>query len=88
MLWFAGLRGAVAYACVRDFPDVYGNNDEFIAATVAIVLGTIVVMGGMTETLLKYLEIEMDVDEDEYMEDWHKQRKLKGAFHDFGTCLC
>jgi Sodium/hydrogen exchanger family len=24
VLWFAGLRGAVAYACAREFPDVYG----------------------------------------------------------------
>jgi NhaP-type Na+/H+ or K+/H+ antiporter len=84
ILWFAGLRGAVAYACVRDFPDTYGHNDEFIAATVVIVLVTIIVMGGATEHLLRYLEIEMDVDEDDYMENWHKKRKLKGAFHAFG----
>jgi len=33
VLWFAGLRGAVAYACVRRFPDNHGHDDEFIAAT-------------------------------------------------------
>lgn len=84
VLWFAGLRGAVAYACVRDFPDVLGHNDEFIAATVVIVLGTIIGMGGATESLLRYLQVNMDVDEDDYMEEWHKTKQLRGTFHYFG----
>lgn len=87
IIWFAGLRGAVAYACVREFPDLYGHNDEFIAATVVIVAVSIIVMGGATEHLLRYLEIEMGVNEDDYMEDWHKQRQLKGTFHDLGKML-
>ena len=86
VLWFAGLRGAVAYACVRSFPNVYGHADEFTAATMVIVLISIIVMGGATETLLQFLGIEMGVDEDEYMQKWHRQRALKGWFHDFGTC--
>ena len=86
VLWFAGLRGAVAYACVRSFPNVYGHADEFTAATMVIVLISIIVMGGATETLLHFLGIEMGVDEDEYMQKWHRQRALKGWFHDFGTC--
>lgn len=49
VMWFAGLRSAVAYACVRDFPDVLGHNDEFVTATVVIVLGTIIGFGGTTE---------------------------------------
>lgn len=85
ILWFAGLRGAVAYACARDFPNIYGHNDEVTAATVVIVLVTIVIMGGMTDSLLKTLEIDVDVDEDKYMENWHKERQLTGAFHRFGT---
>ena len=87
MICFAGLRGAVAYACVRDFPALYGHNDEFIAATVVIVLVTIIVMGGAIEPLLQYLEIRMNVDEEEYMQEWHKMRKLKGAFHAFGKSI-
>jgi hypothetical protein len=51
-----------------------------------IVLISIIVMGGATETLLQFLGIEMGVDEDEYMQKWHRQRALKGWFHDFGTC--
>jgi len=87
VLWFAGLRGAVAYACVRDFPDVYGHNDEFIATTVAIVLIMIIFMGGATGHLLKYLGVEMNVDEERYMQDWHQQRSLKGMFHTFGESV-
>ena len=85
VLWFAGLRGAVAYACVRDFPEVFGHNDEFIAATMVIVLVTIIVMGGATEHLLRYLKIDMGVDVDDYMIEWHRQRELRGPIHRFGT---
>jgi len=83
LLWFAGLRGAVAYACAREFPDVYGNRNEFIAATMVIVVITIVLMGGATEPLMDRLSIRMNVDNDEYMREWHQKRKLKGRFLHF-----
>ena len=83
-LWFAGMRGAVAYACVREFPNTYGHNDEFTAATMVIIFATIVLMGGAMEHFLNYLKIEMNVDEGEYMKEWHERRKLKGCFHRFG----
>jgi sodium/hydrogen exchanger 8 len=70
VLWFAGLRGAVAYACARDFPDLYGNNDEVVAATMVIVLVTVIIMGGFCEPLLHLLNIRMDVDGHEYMKEW------------------
>eukprot|EP00529_Nitzschia_sp_RCC80_P003071 CAMPEP_0113474132 /NCGR_PEP_ID=MMETSP0014_2-20120614/18418_1 /TAXON_ID=2857 /ORGANISM="Nitzschia sp." /LENGTH=1116 /DNA_ID=CAMNT_0000366953 /DNA_START=449 /DNA_END=3799 /DNA_ORIENTATION=- /assembly_acc=CAM_ASM_000159 len=83
VLWFAGLRGAVAYACAREFPDVYGHRDEFIAATMVIVLITIVLMGGLVEDFMTWLGIRMNVNEAEYMRTWHRQRKLKGRFLHF-----
>jgi NhaP-type Na+/H+ or K+/H+ antiporter len=83
VLWFAGLRGAVAYACARDFPDLYGNKDEVVAATMVIVLITIIVMGGFCESLLHGLGIRMGVDDEEYMKEWRTRRSLKGPFHDF-----
>lgn len=85
VLWFAGLRGAVAYACARDFPDLYGNKDEVVAATMMIVLVTIIIMGGFCESLLSALNIKMDVNDKAYMKEWRLRRSLKGAFHDFGT---
>mmetsp|Transcript_205 Transcript_205/g.344 ORF Transcript_205/g.344 Transcript_205/m.344 type:complete len:469 (-) Transcript_205:2244-3650(-) len=83
LLWFAGLRGAVAYACAREFPDVYGHRDEFIAATMVIVVITIVLMGGATEPLMERLGVRMNVDNAEYMRAWHQERKLKGRFLHF-----
>jgi solute carrier family 9 (sodium/hydrogen exchanger), member 8 len=85
ILWFAGLRGAVAYSCARDFPNLYGHRDEFTACTMVIVFVTIVIMGGCTETLLDHLNITMNVDEKEYMKAWRRRRRLKGFFHEFGT---
>jgi len=83
LLWFAGLRGAVAYACAREFPDAYGHRDEFIAATMVIVVVTIVLMGGATEPLMDRLGIQMNVDNDKYMKSWHQQRKLEGRLLHF-----
>jgi sodium/hydrogen exchanger 8 len=83
VLWFAGLRGAVAYACARDFPDLYGNQDEVVAATMVIVFVTIIIMGGLTEPLLYMLDIRMSVNDKEYMREWRMRRSLKGPFHDF-----
>jgi NhaP-type Na+/H+ or K+/H+ antiporter len=74
MLWFSGLRGAVAYACVRSFPDTFGHQRQFIITTMVIVLVTVFALGGTTEMVLNRLEIETNVDEDKYMQDWHRQR--------------
>ena len=30
MLWWSGLRGAIAYACAKNFPDTNGNREEFV----------------------------------------------------------
>jgi len=83
VLWFAGLRGAVAYACAKNFPNVYGHENDMVTSTMVIVLINVLVMGGFTDALLNCLQIRMGVDEKEYMKTWHKQRKLKGTFHRF-----
>ena len=85
MLWFTGLRGAVAYACAVRFPDTHGHRDEFVAATMIICLVTIIFMGGGTEAVMEYLDIQVNVNEKEYMRHWRMQRSLKGRFHYFGT---
>lgn len=87
MIWFAGLRGAVAYACVRKFPNVSGHADTFTAATMSIVLVSIIGMGGITEYLLQVLGIAVNVNEDEYMNEWRKKRRLKGTLHEMGKLL-
>jgi hypothetical protein len=76
MLWFAGLRGAVAYACVWNFPDTYGNRDSFTMTTMMIVLVTIFGMGATTARVLTFLDIETDVCEDAYMNTWSMERAM------------
>ena len=69
---------------VRDFPDEYGNKNEFVAATMIIVLFSIIFMGACCEPLLRFLGIQMGVDNQEYMREWRKRRQLTGRFHSFG----
>eukprot|EP00588_Corethron_pennatum_P006886 CAMPEP_0194288170 /NCGR_PEP_ID=MMETSP0169-20130528/36273_1 /TAXON_ID=218684 /ORGANISM="Corethron pennatum, Strain L29A3" /LENGTH=621 /DNA_ID=CAMNT_0039035097 /DNA_START=57 /DNA_END=1922 /DNA_ORIENTATION=+ len=69
MLWFSGLRGAVAYACAKTFPDDNGNSQAFISITMAIVLLSIFLLGSTTSLALSALDIEVDVDEDQYMQE-------------------
>lgn len=59
MVWFSGLRGAIAYALSTQFPGQYGDN--IASLTMAVVLLTIWFMGGATETLLRCLGIAMGV---------------------------
>ena len=39
----------------------------------AVVFISVFALGGTTEYMLKYLDIEMDVDEDSYMESWSRE---------------
>lgn len=68
MLWFSGLRGAVAYACAKTFPNEFGNRPVFLFTTMAIVLFTVFCFGCTTECALNAFKIEMNVDEEKYME--------------------
>jgi sodium/hydrogen exchanger 8 len=66
MLWYSGLRGAVAYACAKTFPDANGNQTSFCVITMVIVLTTNFLFGGTTEMALGVLNIDIGVDEEEY----------------------
>lgn len=59
MVWFAGLRGAIAFACAVDFPGRFQM--EFLATTMVIVLLTVFAMGGGTVPMLSYLGIRTGV---------------------------
>jgi len=76
MLWFSGLRGAVAYACAKTFPNINGNRPFFVFATIAIVLFTVFIFGCTTEFALNMLNIETNVDEDEYMHTNDTESKM------------
>jgi sodium/hydrogen exchanger 8 len=83
MLWFAGLRGAMSYACSRSFPNSFGHRQDFTIATCWIVLFTVFFLGGTTEMALKCLKVEVNVDEAVYMEKWHLQRQQDGLILSF-----
>lgn len=63
MVWFSGLRGAVAYASANIFPDVTHNKSEVVATTTAVILYTIFIHGGLTVKALDVLGIETGVDD-------------------------
>lgn len=76
MLWFSGLRGAVAYACAKTFPNNNGNRPYFVFATIAIVLFTVFIFGCTTEFALKTLKIKTNVDENAYMQVNDTENKM------------
>lgn len=84
MLWFSGLRGAVAYACVRTFPNTFGHLKTFTTTTMAIVLVTVYILGGTTELALKRLRIKSGVDEEKYMEQTLREPIVSSAISHFG----
>ncbi|EKU22377.1 monovalent cation:proton antiporter1 family [Nannochloropsis gaditana CCMP526] len=61
MLWFAGLRGAMAYACSKQFSNVFGNQPIIEATTMVIVLITVFGFGTFTITMLEKMEIPLGV---------------------------
>ena len=50
VLWFAGLRGAIAFALAMNMPGP--NGEEYATATLSICIFTTVVCGSMTERML------------------------------------
>ena len=50
VLWFAGLRGAIAFALAANMPG--NHNDVYATATLFICIFTTVVCGGVTEKIL------------------------------------
>ena len=74
MLCFSGLRGAVAYSCAKNFPD--GNRIDFVCTTMVIILVTVFFLGCSTESALIRLGIDMNVNEDQYMNDNHTEEKM------------
>jgi len=83
MLWFSGLRGAVAYACANMFPNTFGHRPQFIVVTMMIVLVTVFLLGGTTEMALRILKIDINVDEEKYMEANYNEPPIMGIFARF-----
>ncbi|CAF0937759.1 unnamed protein product [Adineta steineri] len=61
IMWFAGLRGAISYALSVHVGQYYGENEEelkrtLVTTTLVTVLFTILVLGGLTMPVVKYLK--------------------------------
>ncbi|KAG0498324.1 hypothetical protein HPP92_003015, partial [Vanilla planifolia] len=65
-LWYSGLRGAMAFALalqsVHDLPE--GHGQTIFTATTAIVVLTVLLIGGSTGTVLETLEVVGDAHND------------------------
>lgn len=85
ILWFSGLRGAVAYACAKMFPYSFGIREHFIWTTMAIVLVTVYLFGGTTELVLGWLKIDTGIDEESYIEARkHGEDEITGLVQNLG----
>ncbi|GMG98896.1 hypothetical protein Nepgr_000736 [Nepenthes gracilis] len=64
-LWYSGLRGAMAFALalqsVHDLPE--GHGQTIFTATTAIVVLTVLLIGGSTGTMLEALQVVGDTNE-------------------------
>lgn len=64
VLWFAGLRGAIAFALAENMPGP--NRDAYATATLTICIFTTVVCGGFTEKILSRMGMKQgEVDYDD-----------------------
>ncbi|CAE7539301.1 SLC9A8, partial [Symbiodinium microadriaticum] len=64
MVFFSGLRGAVAYASANIYPENErsSHRSEIVATTTCVVLATLFVNGGLTVQMCEWLAIETGVD--------------------------
>ena len=57
MLWFSGLRGAVAFSCAHTFPNAHGHRTLFATTTIVLIIVSMYVLGALTVPVLKALGI-------------------------------
>merc|ERR1712137_599053 len=74
MMWYSGLRGAMAFALAMDLRNRTDNGPIFLTTTLIIVLCTVILLGGFTTKMLELLHISMgdNLTESEtpYVESW------------------
>eukprot|EP01122_Echinamoeba_exundans_P014001 TRINITY_DN6250_c0_g1_i1.p1 TRINITY_DN6250_c0_g1~~TRINITY_DN6250_c0_g1_i1.p1 ORF type:complete len:603 (-),score=192.92 TRINITY_DN6250_c0_g1_i1:84-1892(-) len=67
MMWFSGLRGAIAVALSLNVPSY--NSKIILSNTLIIVFLTVIVFGGMTVPMLNYLKIPIGLTDVKDLED-------------------
>jgi sodium/hydrogen exchanger 8 len=58
MLWFTGLRGAIAFALALHTIGVTPNSNQIVTTTLVIVIFTVWVIGGLSYPMLKLLKLD------------------------------
>jgi len=76
MMWFTGLRGAMAFALAIDLRNKTAGGPLLLATTMSIVLITMLVFGGLTPKMLKLLKIKVG-EEISISEGHHSLRENK-----------
>jgi len=77
-IFYAGLRGSVAFALALNTTGLIPNSDSIIACTVVIVVFTNVLMGGLTAPLLRLFDYMHEIEIMEFI-------PLVGGEHDIST---
>ena len=61
VIFFSGLRGAVAYACSNIFPNTYGHRDLIISTTSAVIVATMFFQGPLIVTVITLSKVKLGV---------------------------
>ena len=61
VIWFSGLRGAIAFALSMNMPSE--NRELYISTTLSIVILTTIACGGLTESLLEAMGMKRSQEE-------------------------
>lgn len=59
VMWFAGLRGAIAFALSTSMPGA--SKDVYASTTLMVVIFTTIGCGGLTEPLLHRMNVKIQV---------------------------
>jgi NhaP-type Na+/H+ or K+/H+ antiporter len=62
VLWFAGLRGAVAFAAASNFPDVNGKRDLIVTTTCGIIIVFTFIAAPLTMPVITKLGMPINVE--------------------------
>jgi len=58
MIWFAGLRGAISFALAVNVPTELPGQPVMVTTTLFIIFFTTLVMGGLTDFMMRFLELD------------------------------
>ena len=80
VLWFAGLRGAIAFALAENFPG--DNRDTYATGTLSICFMTTIICGGFTERMLAITGMKENHDDKNIIDDREVEDGEEETFFD------